>query len=71
MIYLILVNYSKVMQLVKVDNQLKLNLFKKKIIVEMESSSDDDDLDDSDDPDKESIEPIAVSRITFYFELYR
>jgi len=31
----------------------------------MESSSDDDDLEDSDDPDRESIEPIAVNRIIF------
>jgi hypothetical protein len=28
----------------------------------MESSSDDDDLEDSDDPDKESIEPITVNQ---------
>jgi hypothetical protein len=33
----------------------------------MESSSDDDDLEDSDDPDKESIEPIAVNRILNIF----
>jgi hypothetical protein len=31
----------------------------------MESSSDDDDLEDSDDPDRESIEPITVNRIIF------
>jgi hypothetical protein len=33
----------------------------------MESSSDDDDLEDSDDPDKESIEPINVTKINIPF----
>lgn len=63
MICLMLVNYSKVMQLVKVCVKINVTIktkFIKKIILEMESSSDDDDLDDSDDLDKES---ITVNRI--------
>ena len=33
------------------------------ILIEIESSSDEDELDDSDDPDKETIEAIAVIEI--------
>ena len=37
-------------------------IYKRLIILEIESSSDDDDLDDSDDPDKESIGAIPVTK---------
>lgn len=67
MIYPMSVNYSKVMQLVKVCIEIKITFSKKKcVILDLESSSDDDDLDDSDDTDKEPIEPVAVNRITLY-----
>ncbi len=42
-------------------SRIKIKFLNKTIILEMESSSDDDDLEDSDDPDKESIEPINVT----------